>query len=84
MSRSIKKPYLTQQQRSRKSANGQSNSSYWKRKANRAVRKANKQACEENEAEELKDGKSYRKASCSYNIRDWSFHDPKNPKAKRK
>lgn len=76
MSRSKKKPYHTDQQ------NGCTKRV--KRDANRAVRAANKKACKESEKDTLADGKAFRKASCSWNIRDFSFHDPKNKKAYRK
>lgn len=66
MSRSRRKPYITDQQHS----NG---TSWKKRKANKAVRKS-----------EVSDGKNYRKVSDSWDIRDWSFYVPEDPKAKRK
>lgn len=43
-----------------------------KRKAARKVRKA----------KEVGDGKEYRKHSNSWDIRDWSFYDPKRAKRK--
>lgn len=84
MSRSRKKPYITDQQRSRGSASAASRSVAAKREANQTVRRMNKAACQEKDSEKLADGKQYRKASCTWNIRDWSFYDPKNPKARRK
>lgn len=84
MSRSYRKPYFTDQQAGRKSSSSPSRAVFEKRRANRKIREANKQACGEKESEELKDGKSYKKKSCSWNIRDWSFRDEKNPKARRK
>lgn len=69
MSRSYRKPYLTDQQ-----TNRTGRVPLAKRKANRAVRKA----------KDVADGKAYRKESNPWDIRDWSFYDPKNPKAHRK
>lgn len=70
MSRSYRKnPYFTDQQGG--------DTKLQKRAANRAVRSLPKDAAPAK-------GKQYRKESCSWNIRDWSFYDPKNPKAKRK
>lgn len=69
MSRSYRKPYLTDQQRGR--------TREVKRKANRAIR--NKP-----EDEAPANGKQYRKEYESWNIRDYSFPDPKNKKAYRK
>jgi hypothetical protein len=46
-----------------------------KRQANRAVRDAK---------EAPADGGAYKKESCSWSIRDWSFYDPTNRKARRK
>lgn len=68
MSRSTKKPYITDQNR------GKPNHGFAKRKAAQAVRNS----------DEVPSGKAYRKFSDSWGIRDWSFHDPKNPKARRK
>jgi hypothetical protein len=77
MSRSRKRPYLTDQQ----------SGGYWlkqaKRGANRAVRQAMKAAAKDAKFD-LADGKSYRKLYSSYDIRDWSFHCPKDRKAYRK
>lgn len=84
MSRSYKKPYITDQQSSRGSKSRASRSVQAKRDANRTVRRMNKKACQEVESEKLADGKQYRKAECSWNIRDWSFHSPKDKKAYRK
>lgn len=83
MSRSTKKPFFTDQQAGRKSASNPSRATAAKREANRAVRRANKKACEQSEKDTLADGKAYRKESESWNIRDYSFHS-KDPKAKRK
>lgn len=85
MSRSYKKPFITDQQASRKPDKSRASASVnAKRSANQAVRRANKKACKEDPKAELADGKAYRKESCSWNIRDYSFHCPKDPKAKRK
>lgn len=78
MSRSYKKPYVTDQQ------SGRQRSVQAKRRAARKVRAANKKACQEDDTLTLADNKQYRKASCSWNIRDWSFRDPLNPKSRRK
>ena len=83
MSRSYRKPYWTDQQRNKKPSGGSSRSVQAKREANKTVRRANKQACKDG-AKEPANGKAYRKESCSWNIRDWSFHDPDNWKARRK
>jgi hypothetical protein len=45
-----------------------------KKQANRKVRKA----------KDVPSGASFKKESCSYDIRDWSFHAPKDKKAHRK
>lgn len=45
-----------------------------KRDANRSVRRA----------KNVSNGNAYKKEYCSYNIRDWSFHCPKDKKAYRK
>lgn len=66
MSRSRKKPYVTDQQ------NGRTKKP--KRQATRKVRKA----------KEVANGSAYKKESCGWNIRDWSFCDAKNKKAYRK
>ncbi len=79
MSRSKKKPYITDQNGS-KPGRGQAA----KRNANKAIRNLNKKAVAREPDAETASGKAYRKESCSWNIRDWSFHDPKNPKARRK
>lgn len=83
MSRSKKKPYHTDQQNSRGSKSAASRSVLAKRDANRAVRRAMKQAIED-PTKHLANGKSYRKASNSWDIRDWSFYSPKDKKAYRK
>lgn len=67
MSRSRRRPYITDQQRD-------SGNIVKKRHANRAVR----------QADEVSDGKQYRKLHSSYDIRDYSFHCPKDKKAYRK
>ncbi len=77
MSRSYKKPYYTDQQRSTVSVKS-------KRMANRAVRAANKKACSGQIASELPNGMAYHKASDSWSIRDYSFHCPEDKKAHRK
>jgi hypothetical protein len=69
MSRSKKAPYYTDQQTSTSGRSKQA-----KREANRRVRKT----------EEVADGKAYRKVSNPWDIRDWSFHCPDDPKAYRK
>jgi hypothetical protein len=74
VSRSYKKPWITDQQPSRPGATTPSRSKAAKRSANRVVR----------QAEDVADGKAYRKESCSWSIRDWSFYCPEEPKAKRK
>lgn len=63
MSRSRKKPYITDQQKGGRSRPA-------KRQAARAVRQT-----EDTPA----NGRAYRKEFCSWNIRDWSFYsrDPK-------
>ena len=77
MSRSRRKPYITDQNR------GKPQHGVAKRLANRAVRHANKRGIESPEQAPVS-GKAYRKESNSWDIRDWAFHDPKNPKATRK
>lgn len=84
MSRSYKKPYITDQASRKPNKSRASRSVEAKRAANQAVRRANKKACKESEKDELADGKQYRKEYCSWNIRDYSFHCPKDPKARRK
>jgi hypothetical protein len=79
MSRSTKKPYYTDQQSS-----GRGSAKIAKRNANQVVRSADKKACEEDPKAETANGKAYRKESCSWDIRDWSFHSPKDKKAYRK
>lgn len=50
----------------------QSSSTKWrKRQATRAVRKS-----------EVANGAAYKKVSCSWDICDWAFYDPKNAKRK--
>lgn len=68
MSRSKRKPFYTDQNR------GKPKYGEDKRIANKAVR---------NE-DEVVNGKAYRKVSNSWDIRDWSFYEPKDPKARRK
>ena len=79
MSRSTKKPHYTDQQ-----ASGRGSAKVAKRQANRVVRADNKKACQEEPDAETADGKAYRKESCSWDIRDWSSHCPKDKKAYRK
>lgn len=79
MSRSKRQPYFTDQQ-----TNRTGRVRLAKRTASRAVRTANKKACGESEADNLVDGRSYRKASNSWDIRDWSFYSPDQKKAHRK
>ncbi len=83
MSRSKKKPYITDQQTSRKPHAGPSRAVWAKRYANKVVRRKTKEALKD-EAAGVSNGKSYRKASCSWNIRDYSMYRPKDPKARRK
>ena len=78
MSRSRKKPYITDQNSGHPGHGGS------KRKANRKVRHENKKATLEVGSAELSSGKQYRKVSESWDIRDWSFHLPKDKKAFRK
>lgn len=54
--------------------NGSKEKKKTKRKASAAVRRA----------KDVASGKAYKKEFCSWNIADFKFHDPKNPKAKRK
>ena len=85
MSRSYRKPYVTDQQASRKPDKSRASGSVSaKRDANQAVRRANRKACLGSDKDAPASGKAYRKESCSWNIRDWSFYDPKNRKAYRK
>lgn len=77
MTRSKRKPYYTDQQSSKAGAK------LAKRQANRKVRAATKAAIKD-ESTGVADGKQYRKVSESWNIRDWSFHAPKDKKASRK
>lgn len=70
MSRSRKKPYITDQQSAK-------TTKLSKRSANRAIRNKS-----ENEAPAK--GKQYRKEFNSWNIRDFSLHSPKDKKAYRK
>jgi hypothetical protein len=78
MSRSRKKPYITDQN------SGKPQYGLAKRFANRKVRRENKKAVEGDEAAELHSGNEYKKVSESWDIRDWSFHLPKDKKAFRK
>lgn len=66
MSRSTKRPFITDQQRgcSKKA----------KRNATRKVRKS----------KDVANGSAYKKESCSWNIRDYSFFCPQIKKAHRK
>lgn len=70
MSRSYKKPYITDQQ-------GSTITRFLKRNASRAIRTL---PVDETPAK----GKAYRKEFDSWNIRDWSFHAPDQKKAFRK
>lgn len=72
MSRSRKKPYHADR------------NPFMKRKANQQVRRENKKTSRELDSEDLPSGKSYKKVFNSYDIKDWSFHDPNNKKAYRK
>jgi hypothetical protein len=79
MSRSRKKPYLTDQQ-----TNGSDRVRLAKRRANRRVRAADKRAVRGDVTAEVADGKAFRKESCSWDIRDFSIHAPELAKARRK
>jgi len=69
MSRSIRQPYYTQQQKG---------GTWWsKRLAAKAVRSMP-------ESDSPDNGKAYRKYFNPWDIRDWSFHAPKEKKAYRK
>ena len=68
MSRSIKKPYITDQN-SGKPQRGKA-----KRVAARAVRSS----------DDVPNGSAFKKYSCSWDIRDWAFYEPRDKKAKRK
>lgn len=78
MSRSTKKPYFTDQN------SGKPQKGFAKRIAAKSIRNGNKKACKQDPDKEVANGKAFRKVSNSYDIRDWSFPDPKNPKSKRK
>ncbi|HEY5236490.1 MAG TPA: hypothetical protein VIJ14_09955 [Rhabdochlamydiaceae bacterium] len=78
MSRSKKKPYYTDQNSGKPGRSKEA-----KRIASKAVRNAGKKAIKE-PAYDTADGKAYRKESSSWDIRDWSFHSPKDKKAYRK
>lgn len=69
MSRSRKAPYIT--------AQSTGCSKLPKRKANKAVRSLSNESTPKN-------GKAYKKESCSWNINDFSFYSPKIKKAFRK
>lgn len=84
MSRSYRRPYYTDQQQSRKKGTRTSASVNAKRTANQAVRRMNKAVCQGDESQKIADGKQYRKASCTWDIRDWSSRAPNDPKARRK
>lgn len=71
MSRSRKRPYFTDQQTHGKRVKQA------KRAANRAIRNLDP-------GEAPAKGKAYRKYSSSWDIRDYSFHSPKDKKAYRK
>ena len=70
MSKSKRKPYLTE-------GYGGRHRKHDKRSANKAIRNKGK-------TQEVAKGKGYRKEYNSWNIVDYKFHDPANPKAKRK
>lgn len=95
MSRSRKKPYITDQNR------GKPQRGKAKRAANHTVRQTAAELKEllkqlpkgklevdhdaiAEEAYKIANGKAYRKESCSWSIRDWSSHCPKDKKAYRK
>jgi hypothetical protein len=69
MSRSFKKPYYTDQQNSC--------TKFIKRQASKNIRNLRLDQTPKN-------GKSYKKQFNSWDIRDWSFHSPKDKKAYRK
>lgn len=72
MSRSYRKPYYTDGQT--KSSKSRENVRVWrKRQANRAVRAA-----------DVASGGAFKRVYCSYDICDYKFHCPTDPKAKRK
>lgn len=50
----------------------------WRKSAKKRANNKTKQV------ENIKNGNSYKKEFNSWDICDWSFHDPKNPKAYRK
>jgi hypothetical protein len=79
MSRSKKKPYITDQQN-----NGSNRVRLAKRRAARKVRAEQKKEVRGDEGAELANGKAYRKASCSWDIRDYASHCPDVKKAWRK
>lgn len=76
MSRSIKKPYITDQSCGPHYGKD-------KRPASRKVRAMMKKALMD-DAYDIKDGKTYTRVYDSWKIRDWSFHNPKDKKAYRK
>lgn len=69
MSRSRRKPFITDQQGGK--------TKFIKRRASRQVRITSID-------ESPSDGSNYKKEFESYNIRDYSFHSPTNKKAYRK
>jgi len=69
MSRSKRKPIVKDGQKDRTG-----DKKVKKRRAARAVRAE----------DEVADGSQYKKVSNSWDICDWKFFDPKNPKAERK
>lgn len=73
MSRSKKQPYVTDQQNTC--------TKFSKRQANRAIRQ---KKIDPEGIDAPANGKQYRKESCSWSIRDFSFYDPKSKKAHRK
>jgi len=70
MSRSRRKPYWTE------GYDGKARKTL-KRAANKRVRSKPVESS-------VEEGGAYKKEYESWHIRDWSFHDPKNPKARRK
>lgn len=78
MSRSTKKPYFTDQNRGKPNR-----SRLAKSVANDKVKSRVKRAIDD-ESLDIADGKAYRKVGETWDIRDWSFHAPKDKKAYRK
>lgn len=82
MARSRRKPYYTDQQTN--SPGRQGRVALAKRRANRKVRAEGKKAVEGRDEADIADGASFKKVHESWDIRDWSFYTPNDPKAKRK